>query len=568
MGISKKKRIEAQKAPDSPGGAGLKNITASVLAERDLLISILDTLSQSRHINEYLKRLVKQVKKYSGCCCVGIRLLDEDGNIPYIAYTGFSREFYEIESPLCVGSDECMCVNVVMGDTQLGLPSYTKGGSFLSNGTTKLLASVSEEVKSQTRNVCNRYGYESVALVPMKHGDRILGLIHLADESENKIPLETVQFLERVGVYIGEALHTFMAEEALQESEKRYRDLYEQAPDAYFSVGADGYIKRANLRATELLGYSREELVGRPVSDLYADTPDGKAAAEGVFKRFLSGEEIRDQELEARRADGSSVWVSLSVRPIRDKEGRVVASRSMMVDITEQKRLDQLKDDFIGLVSHELRSPMTVITGAINTALTEAERLSPEETRQLLKDAALEAESLSNLLTNLLELSRVQAQRLVLYAEAISVKKVIRDAVDKIKRQSSTHKLVLSLPRHLPPVYADPLRLERILYNLLENAVKYSPPGGEVRVSVEPQEEHLVIGVSDQGIGISPADQKKLFEPFQRLEKSRLSGVRGVGLGLMVCRRLVEAHGGHIWVESKPGHGSSFFFTMPLSQTL
>jgi len=714
----KKKRREVEKASGSPRGAGLKN-TASVLAERDLLISILETLSQSRHMDEYLKRLAEQIKKYSGCCCVGIRLLGEDGNIPYIAYTGFSREFYEIESPLCVGSDECMCANVIMGDTRLGLPSYTKGGSFLSNGTTKLLASVSEEVKSQTRNVCNRYGYESVALVPMKHGDRILGLIHLADESENKIPPETVRFLERVGVYIGEALHTFMAEEALQESEKQYRDLYEEAPDAYLSCGVDGIIKRANLRATELLGYSREGLAGRPVSDLYADTPDGKAAAEGVFRRYLAGEEVRDQELEVKRADGSSVWVSLSVRPMRDKEGRVVASRSIMVDITERKRaeealqkqthdlgervkelnclygisslvekqdipleeifqgivdliplswqypevtcarillegeefrtnnfketiwkqasdiavhgerigslevcyleekpgmdegpflkeerslihtiakelgtiierkrmeqqleeythnlenayqelqkLDQLKDDFIGLVSHELRSPMTVITGAINTALTEAERLSPEETRQLLKDAAAESESLSNLLANLLELSRVQAQRLVLYSEAINVKRVIQDAVDKIKRQYSTHTFVINLPRRLPPLQADPLRLERILYNLLENAGKYSPTGGEVRVSAKPQGEHLVIGVSDQGIGISPADQEKLFAPFQRLEK-RPSGVRGVGLGLMVCRRLVEAHGGHIWVESEPGHGSTFFFAMPLSQ--
>jgi len=560
-----KKRKEAEKASGNPRGAGLKNMTASVLAERDLLISILETLSQSRHMDEYLKRLAEQIKKYSGCCCVGIRLLGEDGNIPYIAYTGFSREFYEIENPLCVGSDECMCANVIMGNTRLGLPSYTKGGSFLSNGTTKLLASVSEEVKSQTRNVCNRYGYESVALVPMKHGDRILGLIHLADESENKIPPETVRFLERVGVYIGEALHTFMAEEALQESEKQYRDLYEEAPDAYLSCGVDGIIKRANLRATELLGYSREGLVGRPVSDLYADTPDGKAAAEGVFKRYLAGEEVRDQELEVKRADGSSVWVSLSVRPMRDKEGRVVASRSIMVDITEHRKLDQLKDDFIGLVSHELRSPMTVITGAINTALTEAERLSPEETRQLLKDAAAESESLSNLLANLLELSRVQAQRLVLYSEAIDVKRVIQDAVDKIKRQYSTHTFVINLPRRLPPLQADPLRLERILYNLLENAVKYSPTGGEVRVSAKPQGEHLVIGVSDQGIGISPADQEKLFAPFQRLEK-RPSGVRGVGLGLMVCRRLVEAHGGHIWVESEPGHGSTFFFAMPLSQ--
>jgi len=243
-----------------------------------------------------------------------------------------------------------------------------------------------------------------------------------------------------------------------------------------------------------------------------------------------------------------------------------MASRSVVTDITEHKKLDQLKDDFIGLVSHELRSPMTVITGAINTVLTEAERLSPEETRQLLRDAALEAELLSNLLGNLLELSRVQASRLVLHAEATNVSKIIQDAVDKIKRQSPVHQFVVDTPKKIPPLYADPLRLERILYNLLENAVKYSPQGGEIRVSVRRKKEHLIFGVSDQGIGISPADQAKLFAPFQRLEEFRPDGVRGVGLGLLVCRRLVEAHGGRIWVESELGQGSTFFFTMPLSQ--
>ena len=111
-----------------------------------------------------------------------------------------------------------------------------------------------------------------------------------------------------------------------------------------------------------------------------------------------------------------------------------------------------------------------------------------------------------------------------------------------------------------------PLRLERILYNLLENAVKYSPQGGEIKVSVKPDKEQLVIGVSDQGVGISPADQAKLFAPFQRLEESRPGGARGVGLGLLVCQRLVEAHGGRIWVESEPGRGSTFFFTLPLNQ--
>ncbi len=354
---------------------------------------------------------------------------------------------------------------------------------------------------------------------------------------------------------------------SLKQSEERYRDLYEEAPNAYVSVGTDGRIARANHSAGELFGYNREELIGRPVFDLYADTAYGKDKAKEVFQRFLNGEEIRNEEFEMRRSDGSKIWASLSVRPIHDEEGRVIASRSEIVNMTEHKKLDQLKDDFISLVSHELRSPMTVITGAINTALTEGARLTPEETRQLLEDAAAEANVLSHLLVNLLELSRVQASRLQLYAEEISVRKVIQNSVDEIERQSSAHQFIVDIPAELPLVYADELRVERILYNLLENAVKYSPQGGEIRVFVKPGEEYLVIGVSDNGVGISQSDQAKLFEPFQRLEDSRLDSSRGVGLGLLVCRRLVEAHDGQIWVESELGRGTTFFFTLPLSNS-
>jgi len=278
-------------------------------------------------------------------------------------------------------------------------------------------------------------------------------------------------------------------------------------------------------------------------------------------------QEPYDAEYRAKHGNGDELWVKESVYPSYSSDGIIESFVGKITDITERKKLDQLKDDFIGLVSHELRSPLTVITGAVNTALTEGARLSPGETRQLLKDAALEAELLSNLLGNLLELSRVQANRLVLYAEAISVKKVIQDTVEEMKRLSSAHQFIVNIPRKLPPVYADQLRLERILHNLLENAVKYSPQGGQVQVSVKPEEEHLVIGISDQGVGISLSDQAKLFEPFQRLGQSRLEGVRGLGLGLLVCRRLVEAHGGRIWLKSEPGRGSTFFITMPLSHS-
>ena len=185
--------------------------------------------------------------------------------------------------------------------------------------------------------------------------------------------------------------------------------------------------------------------------------------------------------------------------------------------------------------------------------------------RQLLQDAALEADSLSHLLGNLLELSRAQADRLVLHAEPVNVENVAQDVVEKIRRQSSAHRFAIDCPKGLPTALADQLRLERILYNLIENAVKYSPQGGEIRVFAKLESDHLVIGIADQGIGISVQDQAKLFGPFQRLADSRFDEVKGAGLGLLVCRRLVEAHGGRIWVESEPDRGSIFLFTLPLT---
>jgi PAS domain S-box-containing protein len=564
--MSGKNRRVAPEPSNESQRAGLQDTTARVQADMEMLIDILETLSDSRSMNECLERLVEHVRRYTGCGCVGIRLLDDEGNIPYASSIGFSPEFHESASPICIESDKCLCANVVIGNAALGPPFYTDGGSFLTNGMTGFLCSAPEDTGAWRGSVCRQYGYESVALVPLRHKDRTLGLIHLADQMENKIPLEKVLFLERVGAYVGEALHTFMADEALRQSEERYRTLYEDAPIAYFSVGANSYIERANRSATELLGYSLDELIGRSVFDLYADTPNGKAKAQELFRGFLAGEEIRDQELEMRRADGSNVWISLSVRPIYDKEGLVVASRSAIVDITERKKLDEMKDEFIGLVSHELRTPLTVIMGSLNTVLSEGERLSLEDTQELLQDAAQETESLSHLLGNLLELTRAQAKRLFLYTEPVSIQDVIQETVARASRQSLAHQFSIDLPKQVAPVDVDALRLERILFNLLQNAVKYSPPGSQIRVFARREKEHLVVGISDQGSGISPRDQAKLFRPFERLESSEPSRAKGIGLGLLVCKRLVEAHGGQIWVESEPGQGSTFFFSLPFSR--
>ncbi len=153
----------------------------------------LEIANRHTEMTPLVNEFIIETKKLTGCEAVAIRILDRDGNIPYQAYDGFSEEFYRLENPLSLKSDRCMCINVIKGNADPGLTFYTEGGSFFMNGTTRFLATVSEEQKGQTRNVCNRFGYESVALVPIRSGDRIIGLIHFADSREDAVPLELVR---------------------------------------------------------------------------------------------------------------------------------------------------------------------------------------------------------------------------------------------------------------------------------------------------------------------------------------------------------------------------------------
>jgi len=321
----------------------------------------------------------------------------------------------------------------------------------------------------------------------------------------------------------------------------------------------DGNVTYANPACLSLWDYDKEdEVLGKHATDLFAD----RSAAELALMSVLD-EEAWQGDIKARTKDGSTFDVQVLANLVNDADGKPFCMMAYFVDITERKRLEQLKDEFIGLVSHELRTPLTVISGCLSTVLTEWDRLPSGEAQQLLRDAVLESESLSHLVENLLELSRFQAQQLALYAEPTDAKTLVKETLNRIKRQAPSHQFSTSVPDELPLIYADPLRIERILYNLLENAAKYSPPGSQIKITARAEPECLVIGVSDQGKGLSSSEQVRLFRPFQRLQSSRLDRARGAGLGLVVCKRLVEAHGGKIWVESKRGKGSTFFFTLP-----
>ncbi len=203
---------------------GLRGIIADISERKHiedvlrLSHTLLDCANRTLELPALLHEYVHIIQDYTGCEAVGIRLLDEQGNIPYQAYTGFSHEFYSTESPLSIKSDECMCIYVIRGTTDPTQPFFTDGGSFYMNGTTKFLSTVSEEDKGRTRNVCNKTGYESVALVPLRQGDRITGLIHLADRRENLVPLKTVQVIEEIAGPIGSAIQRVTAETQVRES--------------------------------------------------------------------------------------------------------------------------------------------------------------------------------------------------------------------------------------------------------------------------------------------------------------------------------------------------------------
>jgi signal transduction histidine kinase len=184
--------------------------------------------NQHSIMNPLLHEFVEKIKGYADCEAVGIRLLDHEGNIPYEAYEGFPREFYESESPLSIKSDRCMCIYVIKGETDPTLPFFTGYGSFLMNGTTRFLATVSEEEKGQTRNVCNEFGYESVGLIPIRVGARILGLIQLADSREDRVPLELVELLEKVAMQLGTALQRIWAEDELRRYQEHLEDIVQE----------------------------------------------------------------------------------------------------------------------------------------------------------------------------------------------------------------------------------------------------------------------------------------------------------------------------------------------------
>jgi signal transduction histidine kinase len=254
------------------------------------------------------------------------------------------------------------------------------------------------------------------------------------------------------------------------------------------------------------------------------------------------------------------LWVEAALKTCAHLK-RVREAEQSKAQLLERERL---KDELISIVSHELRTPLTSLRGFAELML---KRTFPsEKQREFLTIIHTEALRLTNLINDFLDLQRIESGRQAYDFASVSVLPLLSETVAVFTRDGGKHCLRLEAADPLPPIWADADRLRQVLTNLLSNAVKFSPQGGEIRVGARGEGDHVVIWVADQGIGMTPDTMQKIFTKFYRADNKETRQIGGTGLGLALVKDLVEAHHGRVWMESEPGWGSTFFFTIPRAE--
>ncbi|MEA2844179.1 MAG: hypothetical protein QOJ69_1850 [Actinomycetota bacterium] len=337
----------------------------------------------------------------------------------------------------------------------------------------------------------------------------------------------------------------------------------DRLPDAVLECDADRRVTSANLAATTLLGYPNGELVGSDVETLLQPRDaDGRGLFAGGWHRsalLRSVRTIPEHEVRLRAAGGTEVRVMVTGRYERDAEGRVSSAVLVLRDGTRRRQADAQGIEVISTVSHELRSPLTSVKGYTSLLLNRWERLADEQKLMMLEQVHHDADRVTRLVTELLDISRLESGKLVLRRQMVDLPELVGVVVEKVRMMEADVHAEVEFAAGFPRVYADPDKIEQVLTNLVENAAKYADPKG-MRVLGEVGDGEVSVAVVDRGEGIPQRDLPRVFTKFYRRAETRPTGS---GLGLWISRGLVEAHGGRLVVESQVGEGSTFRFTLP-----
>lgn len=345
------------------------------------------------------------------------------------------------------------------------------------------------------------------------------------------------------------------------------RAILEAVADGVMVADAHGRIILFNAAAERILGLSRERMLGRSTDEFLGLFGGGaRSWAEAIYQWARELAPRHEGTFLAERLDIEGRTVSVHLAPVFMGD-EFIGSVSVFRDISKEVEVDRLKSDFVSTVSHELRTPLTAIKGYADLLLMGAAGPIGERQRKFLGIIRSNADRLTLLVHDLLDLSRIESGRIGLSLMPLNLEPIIRRVLTLVNgRKAQEGKIIrigVEVAPGLPPVLADETRVTQILMNLVDNAYNYTPAGGQVLIRAQPLEGAVEVSVSDTGIGISREDLPHIFERFYRGNDPLVQRIPGTGLGLAIVKHLVELHGGHIWVDSEPGQGSTFRFLLP-----
>jgi len=350
----------------------------------------------------------------------------------------------------------------------------------------------------------------------------------------------------------------------IAEITSRLAAIVESSDDAIISVTLGGEIVSWNKSAERIYGYSVEEIVGKNLSTLFARNDDDDELSR-TLERIKNGVVVKHHQTQHVAKSGNEFPVSLTMSPIRTGGGEIIGVSAIARDISDEKRLEELRDRFISSVTHELRTPLVSIKGYADYALTQKKGALSDLGRRSLTIVKEQADRLMKITDDLLDYRKVTSGKFHFDMESMDLRDVIRSSVIEIEpfMAEKKQRLVLDMPDGKFLVRCDRTRLDQVMMNLLINASKFTKESGEVKVIAGKKDGSCWVSVSDNGIGIAKEDLERVFEPFAAIQKP--TWIKGTGLGLSVTKALVEAHGGRVWAESAgQNQGATFTFTIPL----
>jgi PAS domain S-box-containing protein len=347
----------------------------------------------------------------------------------------------------------------------------------------------------------------------------------------------------------------------------RFERILESATDGIVTLDKEGRYTYANAAAERILGVPRESILQRTFDQAEWRLSTARGAPlpdeETPFKRVLhENKGVYGLKAVIERPDGERIVISTSAAPLYDAAGQFDGMVGVFTDVTELHELQEQNTAFHHTIAHDLRTPLTTVIGHAEM-LKEAFRKGGvggsvwQNVEAILEGAG----KMESIIHDLVDSARIEGGHVPLEKKPIALENFVWSLLRSAEETLDPDRVATRLPQNLPPLMADPERLERILINLLSNALKFSPPARKVILEAHQADGEIMISVTDQGVGIAPEDCSRLFKRFFQVSGRQPSS--GVGLGLYISRLLVEAHGGRIWVVSKLGEGSTFYFTLP-----